>query len=785
MRFFLIFITLTSLLSIDLYGQNKVSVSGEIKDTKDNPIPQALIAIEGTTVGTYSDDNGTYTLELLPGKYNIVVFSVGYATLNTEISIQANKKQDFILDESSVDLKEITVYGKSQVQQVREGALSVNVLQIEALQNSSASLKNMIGRTTSVRIREEGGTGSDFDLSINGLSGNSIRYFIDGVPLESLGSGITLANVPTNIIDRVEIYKGVIPAHLGTDALGGAINIITKQDKRSYLDASYSVGSFHTHQADLNAQFVESKTGLIIKPVISVNYSKNDYTMKGVEVWDENAERYVLVNRKRFHDDYSSFLGQIEFGFINKSWADDFFVSGSYAKVDKELQTGSVQTRVYGMAEKKSDAWSISARYKKRDFILKDLLLNTSFSHTWDHSLTVDTAYRKYNWDGDYILSSRNEITGRGRSMRHYRRPLSIIRANLDYQLNHHHLFNFNYQMNRTGNDRYDEVDTEFAASNDVVTKHILGLSYNQTFFDGKMVNTYFIKDYINTPTIRQTDLPSITGSREVQGSTTNNYFGYGLGLRYTIMDPLSLKASYENSVRLPLARELLGNGTTIYANVALEPEKSNNVNLALFGTWHPANGHTIYYEAGGFLRNVDNYIQPTLSENEGMMQYTNVPAVHIKGVEGEVRYDWQNRLQLSGNISYQDARNQQKYKSDGKLSATYNNQLPNRPWLFSSAEAGYTFHDPLLPESKLHLGCNYQWVHWYFLTWEAYGSRENKARIPTQHIFNADITYSRRNGRYNIALECYNFLDKLAYDNYKLQKPGRAFFAKFRLFIH
>lgn len=784
MRFFLIFITFASLLSIDLHGQKKVSVSGEIKDKKDTPISQALIAIEGTNIGTYSDDNGAYTLELLPGKYKIVVFSIGYTTLNVEITIQANKKQDFILDETTVDLKEVTIYGKGRVQQVREGALSVNVLQIEALQNSSASLKNMIGRTTSVRIREEGGTGSDFDLSINGLSGNSVRYFIDGVPLESLGSGITLANIPTNIIDRVEIYKGVIPANLGTDALGGAINIITKQDQKSYLDASYSIGSFHTHQADLNAQFVESKTGLIIKPVISVNYSKNNYTMKGVEVWDDSADKYVLVNRKRFHDDYLSSLGQIEFGFINKPWADDFFVSGSYSKVDKELQTGSVQTRVYGMAEKESDAWNISARYKKHDFILKDMQLNASLSHTWDHSLTVDTAYRKYNWDGDYIISSRNEITGRGRSMRHYKRPLSIIRANLDYQLNDHHAFNFNYQMNRTGNERYDEVDTQFEASNDVVTKHILGLSYNQTFFDGKMVNTYFIKDYINTPTIRQTDLPSITGSREVQGSTTKNYFGYGLGLRYTIMEPLSLKASYEHSVRLPLARELLGNGTTIYANVALEPENSNNVNLALFGTWHPADGHTIYYEAGGFLRNVDNYIQPTISETEGTMQYINVPAVHIKGVEGEMRYDWQNRLQLSANVSYQDARDQQKYKSDGKPSATYNNQLPNRPWLFSSAEAGYTFRNLVLPESKLHLGCNYQWVHWYFLTWEAYGSRENKARIPTQHIFNADITYSWKNGRYNIALECYNFLDKLAYDNYKLQKPGRAFFAKFRLFI-
>ena len=54
---------------------------------------------------------------------------------------------------------------------------------------------------------------------------------------------------------------------------------------------------------------------------------------------------------------------------------------------------------------------------------------------------------------------------------------------------------------------------------------------------------------------------------------------GYGAGLRYTIVEPLSIKVSYEHSVRLPIARELLGNGTTIYANVALKPENSNNFN--------------------------------------------------------------------------------------------------------------------------------------------------------------------------------------------------------------
>lgn len=437
------------------------------------------------------------------------------------------------------------------------------------------------------------------------------------------------------------------------------------------------------------------------------------------------------------------------------------------------------------MAERNSDAWNISAHYQKRNFILKNMQLNTALSHTWDHSLTVDTTYRKYYWDGGYIDGQRNEIMGKERSMRHYKRPLTVVRANLDYKLNNHHNFNLNYHLSRTGNDRYDDLDTTFEPSNDVVSKHILGFSYNQSLLEGKMENVFFIKDYINHPNIRQTDQPSVTGSEAVQGSTTKNYLGYGVGLRYTVAEALAVKVSYEHSVRLPIARELLGNGTNVYANVALKPENSDNFNAGLFGTWHPGTGHTFYYEASGFFRKVDNYIQSEVAEKEGTMKYTNVPAVHIKGVEGEVRYDWQGKLQLASNVSYQDARDQQKYKNGGKPSATYDNRVPNRPWLFGSAEAYYTFRNVALPESKLRLGCTYQWIHWYYLLWEAYGATEGKARIPAQHICNADITYSWKRGRYNIALECTNFLDKTAYDNYKLQKPGRAFFAKFRLFIN
>lgn len=773
------------LFPITMAAQNKAVISGTVADKQGNPLPLVTIVVENSSIGTYTDDNGRYTLRVQPGTLTVVASSMGYQTIKRTVSIQQSETIDFILEENAVALKSIEVYGKSQTQKMRESALAVNALDVKPVINSLSNLNDLVNRTAGIKVREEGGVGSDFDLSINGLSGNSVRYFLDGVPLDSKGSGVTLANLPVNIIDRVEIYKGVVPASLGTDALGGAVNIITKTEKRNYLDASYSIASFHTHRADLNAQLVERNTGLIIRPTIGVNYSKNDYRMKDVQMRDATGDNFIYGNPKRFHDDYFSLLAQIETGVTDRPWADEFFVSASYSKTDKELQTGSIQTKVYGMAERNSDAWNISARYRKRNFLVKNMALNLTLSHTFDHSVTVDTAYRKYYWDGGYIISQRNEIRGGERSIRHYKRPLTIARANLDYRLNNQHGFNLNYQMNRTGNDRYDDLDKTFVPSNDAVTKHIVGLTYSQSLFNEKMQNVFFIKDYINHPNIRQTDQSSVTGSDKMQGSTTKNYMGYGAGLRYAFFEQLALKVSYEHSVRLPIARELLGNGTTVYANVALEPEKSNNVNLALFGTWYPAPGHSLYYEANGFLRYVDNYIQTSIIEKEGMLQYINAPAVHIKGVEGEIRYDWDSRLQLTANFSYQDARDQQEYKEDGKPSATYNNRVPNRPWLFGSAEASYTFRDIIFPDSKLRLGCNFQWVHWYFLTWEAYGNRDTKARIPSQHICNADIVYSWKKERYNIALECSNFLDETAYDNYKLQKPGRAFMAKFRVFIN
>ena len=686
--------------------------------------------------------------------------------------------------QDTVVLENATVTAKTQEQKLREGAYAVSAVSIRTQAATLQSLTQAIDRTNGIRIREEGGVGSDFDLSINGMSGNSIRYFLDGMPLDAKGTGMTLANLPVNIIDRVEIYKGVIPASLGSDALGGAINIITNRRSRDFLDLSYGLGSFHTHKADFNAQVTGKKTGIIFRPVLSAHYSKNDYIMKGVKVRNEDHTGFVVKDLPRFHDDYLSLFGQLEAGVADRSWADEFFLSASLSKVDKEVQTGATQSYVYGKVERNTMSWNASARYAKTGFLTENLDVSASVSQTWDHAVTIDTTYRRYYWDGTYIEGGLSEIRGRGKSMRHYQRPMTIVRSNFDYRMAEGHSLTLNYQLNRTGNRQEDEVDKTFVPTRDVISKHVLSLSYNQSLMEGRMSNAFFVKDYINHLHVEQSEDASRIGLADIKPDDTQNYIGYGLGSRFDISQSVAVKASYEHSVRLPISREVLGNGSTIFPNVALKPEISDNVNLGTFGAWDLGGGHVITYEVNGFLRLVDNFIQATVSETEGMMQYVNVDAVHIKGVDGSLRYDWAGRLHIAANASYDDCRDMREFTQAGRPSVTYKNRTPNRPWTFCNAEAAYTFHDVFMQGARLRLTLDYQWVHWFYLTWAAYGSASTKATVPTQHLTNASLAYSWHDGRYNISFECTNLLNALAYDNYMLQKPGRAFFVKFRLFL-
>lgn len=758
------------------------TLSGKVIDGFHEPVPFAILSFSDSKSAVTADIDGRFEVKLEKGRYLCKVTAVGYKAIDFTLDLTADTVYDIEMGEDAVGLQGVDIYGKSIGKQLEEGVFSVSAVEIAPNINKMVTLNDIIDRTAGIKVRREGGAGSEFDMIVNGMSGNSIRYFIDGVPLETKGTGLTVDNVPVNMVERVELYKGVVPSYLGSDALGGAVNIVTRRKRQNFLDASYGIGSFHTHSGSITGQYCVPGTAIVIQPVFSVNYSKNDYIMKGVEVWSEEYDSYVITDKRRFHDDYFSMFGQMEVGVNDVKWADKFFVGFSYNNLDKEIQTGAMQNKVYGEASRHSHSINVSARYNKRwDKVAARLTL----SHTWDHSETVDTAYRKYSWDGTWMPSSGNEMNNRARTIRVYRRPLTVMNAGVDYELDEHNSFAFNYMLNRRGNDRYDEADSNFEPSGDVVAKHILSLAYSQSFFDENWQISYFVKDYINSLSIRQTDESTITGSDRIDRDKVKSYWGAGLGSRYSLCRPLAVKGSYEHSVRLPLSRELLGNGTTVYPNLALSPETSNNYNVGLFGTYIFGEVNQLTYEANGFIRHVQNYIRAAVSERDGMMQYVNEPAIDIKGFDFEVSYLWNSSFRLTVNGSWSDARNLKKFKTDGNPSATYRNRVPNRPWLFGNIDGSYTFHDLFMKTDRLRIGAGYQYIHWYYLNWEVFGATSSKARIPTQHITGISLSYSWHSDRYNLSVECNNIFDRLAYDNYMLQKPGRSFGVKFRIFLN
>jgi len=229
-------------------------IEGIVQDINTHPLFGVTIQLDSSTYTT-TDDNGYFIFENTKStSTRLKVSMIGFLT-QVKLFSQKNKHLTIILKEDVSQLSEIVIEGKTKEEEKRHTGYAIGVLKTKKLKNLNADINQVLKTTSGINIRETGGLGSGFNLSLNGLSGNQIRFFINGVPMENFGSSLTLNNYPINLVETIEIYKGVVPVSLGADALGGAINIITENKKASFIDASYSFGSFNTHRFAINAKY--------------------------------------------------------------------------------------------------------------------------------------------------------------------------------------------------------------------------------------------------------------------------------------------------------------------------------------------------------------------------------------------------------------------------------------------------------------------------------------------------------------------------------------------------
>jgi len=193
--------------------------------------------------------------------------------------------------------------------------------------------------------------------------------------------------------------------------------------------------------------------------------------------------------------------------------------------------------------------------------------------------------------------------------------------------------------------------------------------------------------------------------------------------------------------------------------------------------------------ERTGFYRLADHYINTRAVTQNGndYFQYYNIDGVKLYGFEAEVKYGFKDLFAITLNGSYDKAIDNAKYTDDSgnqQVSLNYGHQLANRPWIYGNVDVSLIQNNWFQKGSRIQLSYLHQYSHWFYLT-EAYlGSLESKDHIPSQNIHSAVLSYAWDRNKYNVSFEARNLTDERAYDNFRLQKPGRAFYVKLRLSI-
>lgn len=781
--------------SLTVSAQKRAMLSGKIISAEDKSIIDfATVYLKGTSYGCTTNERGIYHLKAPAGTYTLVVSAIGFETFEEQITLKNEERtrQTIVLKTATHQLDEVVVVSNG-VSRVQKSAFNAVALDTRELHNSTKSLSDALTQLPGLKLRESGGVGSDMQLMLDGFSGKHVKIFIDGVPQEGAGTAFDINNIPVNFAERIEVYKGVVPVGFGTDALGGVINIVTNKRRRSWhLDASYSYGSFNTHKSYIN--FGQTfRNGLMYEINAFQNFSDNDYyidnyiTEFGDDGITENTDRNKIYHVRRFNDQFhnEAIIGKV--GLVDKKWADRLMLGFTFSNFYKEIQTGVYQYIVFGEKHRKGHSFVPSLEYSKRNLFTKglDVMLTANYNHNITNN--IDTATYKYNWLGDRkFTGSHGEQSYQDNESKNTNWN-GTFTAN--YRIGTAHTFTLNHVLSTFRRTTRSYVDGSSKISDfsihKITRKNITGLSYrlmptekwNFSAF-GKYYNQY------NQGPVSQSE-DGVGNYIDMHRHTSA--FGYGAAGTYFIIKGLQAKLSYEKAYRLPTTDELFGDEDLEAGKTDLRPEKSDNVNFNLsynrqFGK------HGIYVEGTLIYRDTKDYIQRGLSTISGMSYgiYENHGRMKTKGFNISARYNYSRWFSLGGTYNNINVRDDERYTAENtqQQSATYGQRMPNLPYVFANFDATFTWHGLFAEGNVLTISYDGYYQHEFPLYWERFGDPSTKSLVPEQLSHNLSIGYSIKNGRYNLSLECRNLTDEKLYDNFSLQKAGRAFYGKFRVYF-
>ncbi len=761
------------------------------------PLQFATIAInDNYEYGCLSGVNGEFELRSPLGEQLIVAAFMGYEQQSITLDVKAGNSNYIKIElaNSSERIEEVVVQSESRSSKVNKTAYNVQSIEVGSMKNTSANITQAMSKMSGINIRESGGVGSDTQLSLNGFTGSHVKIFIDGIP-QNGNAAFSLNNIPAGFAERIEMYSGVVPIEFGADALGGVVNIITNkatQVNRLNIDASYSYGSFNTHKTYLKFGQTMAKSGFSYSINAYQNYSDNNYKIDNYIIYYNvlptggvtsafDADD-VVYGLERFHDKYHNETVIASIGFDNTSWTDHFALSLNYSQYYKDIQTGTTQNLVYGEKYSEGNTLTPTLEYAKKDLFANGLDIRFVSSYDSGYTHNADPATSRYNWLGESVEMNLTPTDSESKNRTFTTNFIGkYVTPNNKHNVTLSNTVTSTNRITRSlidGTSKYDDYSEPQTS-----TKSVSGLSY-LVRPTKRLEATLFGKHFYQLGESLVEDETTGLSSME---SVPYSKLGYGSALTYFILPRhLQAKLSYERAYRLPTTTEMFGDTDMEVGTYNLLPETSDNINLNLVYTHTFNKKHFLRLDGSLIYRDTHDYIIRTTSSDGSSASYGNYGRVLTKGYSIIARYDYGDLLSVGGTFNSLNPRDAEKYISEGssQLNFTYGMRIPNQPYLYGNGDLTLNFYKVFSDHDQISLIYDIFYQEEFALYWEAIGDSSTKAKVPEQLSHSAVVNYAFQNSRYNISLEARNITDADLYDNYSLQKAGRAFYVKFRVNI-
>lgn len=582
------------------------------------------VQVEGTALGCLTDESGHFYLKNLPeGELTIVFSMMGYETEKRTVTLHRDTlvEMNVAIAETSFMIDNVVVTANKYETKQREVATIVNVIPPLIIESTTSnSMADVLNFQTGLRVEETCSNCGVPQIRINGLEGQYTQILMDSRPIfSSLASVYGLEQLPSGMVDRIEVIRGGGSALYGANAIAGVVNIITKEPNRNSFNISNSSAFTQAGTYDINTNMNAS--------VVSEN-QKAGLFLFGIQ---RNRQQY-----DRDNDGYSDIphLNSTTVGFRS------YFKTSDYSKITAEYHhTTEFRRGGYGIDSLQPHESPLTEQLKhnidaataKWDMYTADnkhfVSVYTSFQHI------ARDSYFGTNYNPNAYGKSTDIVSVTGAQYR-FSYPCGIMNADLSAGAE------YSYNQLRDQILGYDR--------NTLQRVH-LGGGYVQNEWKNKQWSI-------------------LVGGRLEQHSLLDKpVFSPRANIRYTPIDPIILRVSYASGYRAPQIYEedlhvgaVGGEVSLISLDENLKPEYSHSISGSIdmykrFGKWD------LNLTLEGFFTQLNDVF--TLVENGHdahgnlLLTRTNASGARVAGMNIEAKVGFGHLLTFQAGYTYNHSR--------------------------------------------------------------------------------------------------------------------------------